>query len=177
MPTSGGTAGGINSSDVAAQSIGSLLVSYAGSALAKFGLGTVGTGKMAARGAAAEQIKLAGIDYRNQLLQQKVAQAQTEFAETNPFEPGFQVTAIENAPEKLGKMRAKAISKLQQLGGKQQTKKVIAKQNKVLAKIGRVENKLAPYTDVRIAELSGPNSGYWRERGAPPPLWLTQRAH
>ena len=136
-----------------------------------------GSGRMAARGLAQEAAKIGAFQARQALLQAKLQQAQTEFAQTNPFEPGQVVAAVENAPPHLVKQVARRREKLERLATVKQTGAVIKKSQKIQAKLARLENREAPFTDIRIAELTGANAGYWRERGAPPPLWLTQRSH
>lgn len=168
--------GGLTSTDYEKAGV-NILASYAASALGKFGIGPNFKGAMAARGYAQAQAKQAEFAFRAQLLQQKFAQAQQDFASTNPFEPGAVFSSVEDAPLKLVKMTAKATAKLNRLNAQDQTKGVVRKERKVIAKLERLTNKAAPYTQVRVGELYGANQGYWREHGAPQPLWLAQGSH
>jgi len=162
-------------SDQAGGAAINVIATYLSPLLGKFGLGTNYKGAMAQRGLAQAAMKLSAIQFNRQLEQEHSQAAYADFARTNPFEQGFAIdTQVAPFPEKLTKLLGKNVQKLAQLQGKNQTRKVIAKERKIAAQITQRGAKLAPYTDVRISELRGANAGYWRERGAPPPLWLTQ---
>lgn len=155
-----------------------IVSSYVQNLLGKYGLGTVGTGRMAARGLAQQGQKIAAAQFAQQQTQRNVDLAYEAFARTNPFEEGFAVEtpgALGTLPPKTVALLGKNRAKLQQLQQKKQTSKVIAKERKITGQIAAREAKLAPYTQVRVSELRGPNAGYWMENGAPAPLWLTQR--
>jgi len=156
-----------------------VITQYLGALLGKYGLGTQGTGKMAARGLAQYGIKVAGQQFAQQQAQYNVDQAYAEFARTNPFEAGFQVEipgGLGQLSQKTLKLLGKNRAKLSQLEAKKQTAAVRTKEKKISAQIVAREAKLAPLSEVRISELRGPNAGYWYERGAPAPKWLTQRS-
>ena len=156
---------------------------YAIQLLGRYGQGPQRTGRSAARGVAQYQAEIG--KRQLQLDQQRFAQEQlqvrrenafSEFGRTNPFEPGFEQETLgytSSSPKRL-ELLGRNQEKLAQLSAKKQTKRVIAKERLISAKILKRSEKLGAYTDVRISELRGPNAGYWAERGAPPPLWLTQ---
>jgi len=158
---------------------GDAISSYLGALLGRYGTGTVGTGRMAARGLAQFGIKVQRAQFAREQAQYERGQAYEEFARTNPFEAGFEVQipgGLGNLSPKTLRLLEKNRVKLGQLQTKAQTAKVRAKERKVVAQITAREAKLAPLTDVRISELRGPNAGYWYERGAPAPAWLTRRS-
>lgn len=136
-----------------------------------------GSGRMAARGAAAAAQKAAELAYNRDLLQSRYSQAWSSFARSNPYEPGFAVTSIENAQPGILKDLLKLEQRLAEKEALPQTHQRIQRERKIENKIGAKQAKLAESTRVRIAGYFGPNAGYWRERGAPPPLWLTQGSH
>lgn len=160
------------------QATSATFVNYVGALLARYATGTTGTGRMAARGIAQQNLKVSQQQFALEEARRNVELAYADFARTNPFEEGFMVETpggLGALSEKTLKLVRKNVQKLTQLAAKKQTGKVIRKEKKIAAQIQAREAKLAPYTEVRISELRGPNAGYWRERGAPPPLFLTQR--
>ncbi len=139
-----------------------------------------GSGSMAARGVLEGQIKQARIAARAQLGPERLSAAYASFSRTNPYEAGFAVavpTEGISPPQKLVAELAAWEKTLSTLEAKKQTKHRIQVEKKLQKRIDLRQNKLAPYTDYRVAELYGANAGYWRERGAPAPLWLSQRSH
>lgn len=173
---SNGGGQGPDFSTTATQSAGDAVSSYLGALLGRYATGTVGTGRMAARGLAQYGAKIGRQQFAREQAQYNVAQAYADFARTNPFEEGFQVDIpglLGPPSQKTLRLLEKNRSKLSQLEMKQQTKKVQAKERKIQAQIVAREAKIAPTTGVRISELRGPNAGYWAERGAPAPKWLT----
>lgn len=160
------------SSTAETQALGALS-QYAGAALARYGLGPAGRGRMQARGAAAAAQKAAAAQYAQGLLQAKIGAAYADFGRSHPYEEGFVTEETTGAP--TGEMVEltnwqKKLTGLEQLP---QTKGRKRTESKLQARIDTRKLKLAPFTSYRVSELYGANAGYWRERGAPPPLWLT----
>jgi len=187
-----GQSGSINSSDALTSAVGGIAQEivggfptargYIANWQSLVGGHGAGTGRAAARGQFEGSLRaaqrVASLQAEQERAQRSVDLAYADFGRTNPFEQGFAVegpTTFESPSPKTAALVAKNVAKLQQLSAKAQSKKVIAKERKISQQIALRVAKLAPTTEVRISELRGPNAGYWRERGAPAPLWLTQR--
>lgn len=151
----------------------STIGSYASSALARYGLGPAGKGRMQARGAAAAAQKAAAAQFAQSQLQAKLTAAYADFGRTHPYEEGFAVEETSGAPTGQVVELTNWQKKLAGLEQLPQTKGRKRTESKLQTRIDTRKLKLAPFTSYRVSELYGANAGYWRERGAPPPLWLT----
>jgi hypothetical protein len=133
------------------------------------------SGRMAARGAAAAAFK-----YQQQL--QRLGQIQyREQSALRAFEaqtPGGVGQIVEFNPDPKLQKIATAInqvkSAIQANTNVRKEKKLLKKERKLEAKEQRRALTVSGSTEVRVTDLYGANAGYWFERGAPPPLWLTQ---
>lgn len=164
------------SQDVGQAGLGALS-QYAGAALSKFGLGPAGKGRMAARGQAAAAADFARLQAGVQGLQFREAEAYRAFEATGGT-VGMPVTFNPDPKvQKLGKAIV-AVKQAIELNTKvRKEKKLLQKERELEKKLAKRELRTAPITEVRVTDIYGPNAGYWRERGAPPPLWLVQGRH
>jgi hypothetical protein len=144
-------------------------------------LGTVwnasqGSGRMAARGAAAGAAQLHRYESNLAALGARELAVQHAFEQANPGGVGYFVES--NPDPKLTKLLVKigvaAHNVLEARGNRRREKKFLAQEHRLEMKLAKRQAAVARQTDVRYAELYGPNAGYWLERGAPPPLWLVQ---
>lgn len=129
---------------------------------------------MAARGAAATELKLRTYSENLAGLAAREASVLHAFEQANPGGVG---TVVEFNPDpKLAKLAVKLAatvqSALQARGDARREKKFLQKERRLENKIARREAATADLAEVRVSEAYGPNAGYWSERGAPPPLWL-----
>jgi len=127
-------------------------------------------------GALAAQARAQTASYLSQALFQRQSQALHAFEQQTPGGVGQLVInpAIDPRAEQLATalLRVKGLIASGRAG-----KRLAKKEMKLEKKLEKRELAISPLAEVRVANLYGPNAGYWREYGAPPPLWLTQRSH
>lgn len=141
---------------------GSIATSYVSSALAKYGLGTQGTGRMAARGYAAAQAKRDIAGMRQDLLGLKLTNAYASFASGNPGVIGdlWTLPVIDQKVTALTEKAAAVASKLVNVrADSKAAKKLNKKVAAIQAKADRRTAKLAPDADYRLIARYGLASG------------------
>lgn len=146
-----------------------------------FGAGAPRPGPLAGLGGALQAQARAQIySYLSQSLFQRQAMALHAFeTQEAPGTPGELI--VNPSIDPRSRELVGAIQKIQGVidvarkAGK--AKKLAKKQAKLEVKLEKRQLEVSPQADVRYAQLYGPNAGYYREYGAPEPLFLTQRSH
>ncbi len=158
---------------------GTVVVTIAaiGAAAARiFGAGAPGNVFSGLGGALTAQARAQTAGYLSQAFYQRQAQALHAFEQQTPGGVGELITqpAIDPKAQQL----AEALVKIKGLiAAGRSGKRLAGKEAKLEKKLAKRELLISPQAEVRVANLYGPNAGYWREYGAPAPLWLTQRSH
>jgi hypothetical protein len=168
------SSGGSNpwlSSPGAASATGAVIGFAAG-----FATPRAGKGRLAARGQAAYSAKLARLAQAQAALQYRTSSALHAFEQQNPGMPAVVDTFN---PDPRVRQLTETIQSIQQViqttHDVKQQKKLIKREEQKQAKLERRTLKEANKQQIRVANAAGPNAGYWREYGAPAPLYFSQR--
>jgi hypothetical protein len=135
-----------------------------------------GKGRLAARGQAAQAAKLQRLSMASAAIAQREASVLHDFEQRNPGQPGQLVTFNPDpSVQKLVGVIQNIRESIQTASSVRQAKNRQERLVKKEAKLARLELKKAAKLEVNVAANYGPNTGYWREFGAPPPAWLIER--
>jgi hypothetical protein len=133
---------------------------------------------MGARGRAAAALKQQQLSSEAAYLQEQRDQALHDFEQRSGGVPGDVYTFNPDPKvQKTLKAIQAVIGLIGQAKNARQAAKYQKKEQRLEKKLAKRELAAATKNQISIGAEIGPNAGYWREFGAPQPLWLSQRSH